>query len=105
MIVFGDVMSCRNNSALLDVIATNFNTSALQFITQSWTANAVSSDERMLGNRRQIDANVSGCVCIARFLGIQNTHRHTEQFLFLCIFSSSAETLSCISTFCNKYII
>jgi len=70
--IFGDVtilLSCMKCD-------TNLNTITLQSVTQCWAANAVSTDERRLGHRRQSSANVSvtgnitSCVCIGRCLGI-----------------------------------
>jgi len=58
-LAFSEVLCGRNNSAVMHVIETNPNTSALQSATQCWAANAVSTVERRLGHRRQSSANVS----------------------------------------------
>jgi len=60
----------RNVSAVLHVVDTNLNTSTLQCVTQWWAANAVSTDERRLGHRRQSSANVSVTGSITSFEGI-----------------------------------
>ena len=70
-VTFSDIMAVRNYSAVLHVIVTNLVTSALQFVTQGWAANAVSTDERKPGHIRQSSPlfffyrNITCCVGIA----------------------------------------
>jgi hypothetical protein len=72
-ITFRNVLAGRDDSA---VFVTNVSTSTLQFVTPCWVADAVTTDERRFGHRRQSSANVSvtvnitSCVDIAHCIAI-----------------------------------
>jgi hypothetical protein len=72
-LTFRNVLAGRDHSAAID---TNLSTQTLQFVTQCWVVNAVTTDEGRFGHRSQSSANVSvtvnitNCVNIAHCLAI-----------------------------------